>query len=218
MSAQTRSPERALKLQQYWILHSQLDNIRRRLSNGSSTSPPPSSAHDLNSYSPPASPKSSPSNSIDMSCSSESSSVETSPTLQARNGPLSSMPAFALPRPVTSQRSRRRHGSSRSPTVDPIPEHHVMHAAATFRGRHSSSSPSDSIENDQLFQINHDIKTTLTDLLNCEAVRHDSAMRLWVQTKLMDAELELKRQRKRRISAPSIVVSPVDEGDRRFSA
>lgn len=68
----------------------------------------------------------------------------------------------------------------------------------------------------KLYEVNHDIKSTLTELLNCEAVRQDSKMRLWVQTRLMDAELELKRQRKRRLSVPSIIVSPSDD-ERRVS-
>jgi hypothetical protein len=41
------------------------------------------------------------------------------------------------------------------------------------------------------------IKQTLTDLLNCESVRNDNKYRLWVQTRLMDAEKELKESRVR---------------------
>ena len=59
--------------------------------------------------------------------------------------------------------------------------------------------------------VNHDIKSTLTDLLNCESIRNDNKMRFWVQTRLMDAELELKRQRRRRISTPNIFVTPSEE-------
>ena len=53
---------------------------------------------------------------------------------------------------------------------------------------------------------NHEIKATLTNLLNCEAVRNDNKMRLLVQTRLMEAELELRRQRRRRISQQRFVV------------
>jgi hypothetical protein len=52
-----------------------------------------------------------------------------------------------------------------------------------------------------LYEINQQIKTTLTELLNCASVKHDKTVRAWVQTKLMDAEHQLKRQRKRRSSA-----------------
>jgi len=43
--------------------------------------------------------------------------------------------------------------------------------------------------------VNHQIKNTLTELLNCESVRGDRRYRMWVQTRLMDAEKELKRDR-----------------------
>lgn len=52
-----------------------------------------------------------------------------------------------------------------------------------------------------LYEINQQIKTTLTELLNCDSVKHDKAFRAWVQSKLMDAEHELKKQRRRRSSA-----------------
>ncbi|KAK3074072.1 hypothetical protein LTR53_003784 [Teratosphaeriaceae sp. CCFEE 6253] len=70
----------------------------------------------------------------------------------------------------------------------------------------------------KLYDVNHDIKSTLTELLNCEAVRHDGKMRLWVQTRLFDAESELKRQRRRRVSAPGSTLDPdAAESDRRRS-
>lgn len=55
-------------------------------------------------------------------------------------------------------------------------------------------------EEQKLYDINRQIKYTLTDLLNCDATRHDSKFRAWVQSRLMDAEMELRRQRKRRVS------------------
>lgn len=81
----------------------------------------------------------------------------------------------------------------------------------------SHSEPAMSVDEEALFDVNHDIKSTLTELLNCEAVRNDKRMRLWVQTRLMDAELELKRQRKRRVSTPTIVLSPAEDEERRDS-
>jgi len=57
----------------------------------------------------------------------------------------------------------------------------------------------------KLKAVNLQIKSTLTDLLNCSSVRGDPRYRMWVQTRLMDAERELKGNRsrsceKRRIS------------------
>jgi len=45
--------------------------------------------------------------------------------------------------------------------------------------------------------VNQQIKSTLTDLLNCESVRRDQRYRMWVQERLMDAEMELKGDRSR---------------------
>jgi len=54
-----------------------------------------------------------------------------------------------------------------------------------------------------LYELNHQIKTTLTELLNCDFVKHDKLFRAWVQGRLMDAEHELKRQRRWRNSFAS---------------
>jgi hypothetical protein len=50
------------------------------------------------------------------------------------------------------------------------------------------------IEEDELklMDVNQEIKSTLTELLNCESVRGDRKYRRWIQTRLMDAERELK--------------------------
>ena len=53
----------------------------------------------------------------------------------------------------------------------------------------------------KLFDVNEGMKRALTELLNCEAVRRDKAMRTWVQTRLMETEKELRRGRRRRSSA-----------------
>jgi len=55
------------------------------------------------------------------------------------------------------------------------------------------------IEDDEnkLKDVNLQIKSTLTELLNCESVRGDRRYRMWVQTRLMDAERELKGERMR---------------------
>lgn len=50
----------------------------------------------------------------------------------------------------------------------------------------------------KLFDVNEGIKRTLTELLNCEIIRKDQAMRTWVQSRLMDTERELRSGRRRR--------------------
>ncbi|KAI1276793.1 hypothetical protein F5Y07DRAFT_398948 [Xylaria sp. FL0933] len=52
----------------------------------------------------------------------------------------------------------------------------------------------------KLFNVNEAMKHALTELLNCEAVRQDRAMRTWVQSRLLETEKELRRGRRRRSS------------------
>ena len=54
------------------------------------------------------------------------------------------------------------------------------------------------MEEAKLFDVNEGIKRALTELLNCEAVRRDRALRTWVQCRLMDTEKELRSGRRRR--------------------
>ena len=56
----------------------------------------------------------------------------------------------------------------------------------------------DTHEEERLFEINQQIKATLTELLNTASVKHDGSFRAWVQSRLMDAEVELKKQRRRK--------------------
>lgn len=49
----------------------------------------------------------------------------------------------------------------------------------------------------KLLNVNQQIKTTLTELLNCGSVRGDRRYRMWIQERLMDAERELKGSRSR---------------------
>jgi hypothetical protein len=48
----------------------------------------------------------------------------------------------------------------------------------------------------KLQEVNQQIKTALTELLNCESVRGDRLYRAWVQRRLMEAERELKEGRR----------------------
>jgi hypothetical protein len=101
--------------------------------------------------------------------------------------------------PLSSSPPRRMSTASMSSTIFP------MSYSSTWS---TSSAPVSSIpdhhptstEEDTLHEINQQIKATLTELLNCDSVKHDKAFRAWVQARLMDAEIELKRYRKRRSS------------------
>lgn len=45
--------------------------------------------------------------------------------------------------------------------------------------------------------VDMSIKHVLTELLNCEGVRHDASMRFWVQSRLMETEKKLRSDRRR---------------------
>jgi len=104
---------------------------------------------------------------------------------------LSSSPGEDIPLPPNRQ---RRSGSIQPQSTRP-----------EFRQRRSSLPTViderilDEIENDEhkLKDVNLQIKSTLTELLNCESVRGDRRYRTWVQSRLMDAERELKTERVR---------------------
>lgn len=92
-----------------------------------------------------------------------------------------------------------------TPVAETLPEAPSQPASAALQTRRSSlpatpwrmtSSPSE-LEGEELklINVNQEIKATLTDLLNCESVRNDKQFRMWIQTRLMDAERELKNSR-----------------------
>lgn len=73
-----------------------------------------------------------------------------------------------------------------SETLDTIPDEETMEEI--------------SVEERRLFDVDESIKRALTELLNCESVRSDRSMRLWVQSRLMETEKELRSGRRRRSS------------------
>ncbi|PSN64399.1 hypothetical protein BS50DRAFT_602111 [Corynespora cassiicola Philippines] len=65
--------------------------------------------------------------------------------------------------------------------------------------RHSIDDPH--IEDShRLCEINQQLKATLTELLNTDSVRADGKYRAWVQGRLMDAEQQIRREKRRRSS------------------
>ncbi|EON65468.1 hypothetical protein W97_04706 [Coniosporium apollinis CBS 100218] len=69
----------------------------------------------------------------------------------------------------------------------------------------------DKAEEDRLYEVNHQIKTTLTELLNSPTVKADNKFRAWIQNRLMDAEVELRKQKRRRSSIDREFVERVAE-------
>ncbi|QDS78097.1 hypothetical protein FKW77_003973 [Venturia effusa] len=75
--------------------------------------------------------------------------------------------------------------------------------ASTWSQPHSEAAADpfvDTAGEASLYEINQQIKSTLTELLNCDGVKHDRIFRAWVQSRLMEAEHQLKKQRRRKSS------------------
>lgn len=105
--------------------------------------------------------------------------------------PVESYSPDSSPIQRTSSTTRTQAYSFPSAQVWPVPQA----VPATWK-----SSESEQVDEANLYEINHKIKALLTELLNCDSVKQDKMYRAWVQARLMDAEHELKRQRRRRSS------------------
>jgi hypothetical protein len=63
--------------------------------------------------------------------------------------------------------------------------------------RHSIAGSEDT---HKLAELNQEIKATLTELLNTDSIRSDEKSRVWIQSRLMAAEHQIRNQRRRRSS------------------
>jgi hypothetical protein len=168
-----KSPERAFALQKYLLLHSQHDALQKHLESISqSPSSTTSTSSPLMSTSPtsPASFSTSYHNQRRHRRSSATSFVTPSISPIAELPPTTSLPSTRPELP--KRRSSLPSTLSASPRLSEIEEEEL-----------------------KLLNVNQQIKATLTELLNCESVRKDRRYRMWIQTRLMDAERELKDSR-----------------------
>ncbi|EGS19712.1 uncharacterized protein CTHT_0041940 [Thermochaetoides thermophila DSM 1495] len=105
-----------------------------------------------------------------------------------------------------------RRASDSDPDLDPSSMHAhprrgqgslppSRRASYTLHDGASSVEEELAVGEQRLCEVNEGIKRALTELLNCETVRNDRAMRSWVQCRLMDAERELRMGRRRRSGA-----------------
>lgn len=163
-----KSPEWAFTLQKYLLLHSQHDALQKHLNE--ILPPDPDTA----------------------------SSSFTDYPLRSRHGSLPSSPIsedkFFIP-PSPPYRNHVRGGSISQTTALNLPSQRRRFSLPVV----ISESTLDLIveEETKLKHVNQQIKSTLTELLNCESVKNDKSCRLWVQTRLMAAERELKDSKSR---------------------
>ncbi|KAF2807715.1 uncharacterized protein BDZ99DRAFT_464627 [Mytilinidion resinicola] len=87
---------------------------------------------------------------------------------------------------------------------------HPSPTNAAFDHR-SMCTDSQSDEGHSLYEINQQIKATLTELLNTDSVKQDDKFRVWIQGRLMDAEMEMRRQRRRRSSVDREIAESIAE-------
>ncbi|TVY82169.1 hypothetical protein LSUE1_G004297 [Lachnellula suecica] len=166
-----KSPERAFALQKYLLLHSQHDALQKHLSQITTSFPT-------------------------LTSTSSSSSSESADGF--RHGSTSSSESDDSTRSVSPPQHIRHHHRSGS-----IPASRMQRPAMRTRRSSLPNVVTDGllqeIEEDEtkLKDVNQQIKSTLTTLLNCESVRSDKQYRNWVQTRLMDTEKELKNSRSR---------------------
>ncbi|XTI91968.1 hypothetical protein V2W45_1420462 [Cenococcum geophilum] len=126
-----------------------------------------------------------------------------SPEMQSlSSSPVSSRPNYNSfspePFPI-SPASSRPMGAYPIPTVPGV-EH-----------RSSMGYENQSENGHKLYEINQKIKTTLTELLNTDSVKNDEKFRTWIQGRLMDAEMEMRRQRRRRSSIDREIAESIAE-------
>ncbi|KAI0101696.1 hypothetical protein GGR51DRAFT_308274 [Nemania sp. FL0031] len=158
-------------MQEYLLLQDQHEELCQRL-------------HEL---CPPASfPSTTTSSSLSIASMATSTTTTTPPSVSSTP---SDGPSLSLSLPRDQQRMVIGGSGHRIRTSQRGPVHDESLAGEVIKGER------------KLFDVNEGMKRALTELLNCEIVRQDRAMRTWVQTRLMETEKELRRERRRRSSA-----------------
>ncbi|KAI0871517.1 hypothetical protein GGS24DRAFT_503724 [Hypoxylon argillaceum] len=129
-----------------------------------------------------------------------SSSSSSSLSATTKTSPSSLAPTTATSPSISSTRSVR---DGPAPSRDQRTTSHTYRARTNQREavRNESLVGEVAAGERKLFDVNEGMKRALTELLNCEVVRQDRAMRTWVQTRLLETEKELRRERRRRSSA-----------------
>lgn len=103
----------------------------------------------------------------------------SSPEFQSLSSSPEGRPSYATPYPSATE---------------PLPTSRTAMAART------SMNDIHTEETHKLAEINQQIIATLTELLNTESVRSDDKSRSWIQERLMEAEHQIRRQRRRHSS------------------
>lgn len=171
--------ERNFTLQKYLLLHSQHDALRKNLNELLPSYP------STTTRTSPSSPSHSPDRHSSFSSSgSEDSLSLSSPRRAFRNHVRGGNIASTTPcsrRASLPALAEEQHRTSRA-----------LASAAATSGLDERTLELVWEHEMKLTGVNQQIKSTLTELLNCEVVKADQAYRMWIQSRLMDTERELK--------------------------
>ena len=107
------------------------------------------------------------------------------------NSSTSQSPSLSPSLSHTAAMAQQHLWDARGCPTPPLP------GAAPTRGANSHELS----DEEALKSVSQQMKAILTELLNCPAVKHDQGLRAWVQERLMDAEHEIRNQKRRRSSA-----------------
>ncbi|TID22347.1 Acyl-CoA synthetase short-chain family member 3 [Venturia nashicola] len=125
---------------------------------------------------------------------------EQSESIQQRIGSISSVHSYDSISTMDSRPSTPSPKKAQSYPYRTTSSYPMASSWSQSPSAETSNHSTDMAGHASLYEINQQIKSTLTELLNCDGVRHDKIFRAWVQTRLMEAEHQLKKQRRRRSS------------------
>ncbi|KAH8808036.1 hypothetical protein F5884DRAFT_752595 [Xylogone sp. PMI_703] len=202
-----RSHEQAFMVQKYMLLSTQHDALQKRLaeitsSTSTNSSPSYSPERGQGHFSPELSSSPTDGNYMPFARRHHRRSSQGNRRHLSVASPISPRSSVSSPRSSNGFLSTTNHHDHFINPFDPSPRRSSLPSVL-------DESILSEIEADEhkLRDVNLQIKTTLTDLLNCEHVRCDSQYRTWVQERLMNAEMELRgsrsRSRERRVSGTS---------------
>lgn len=131
------------------------------------------------------------------------------------------------PRSSFSSDYSTQYSPMHSPTQTPATPHHTAAPSSAASSSpipdmpsvvHSAHAPHHLVrtgqpapEDTKLYDVNKQVKAVLTELLNTDGVKHDERFRMWVQGRLMETEMEMRRQRRRRNSVDKEVLESIAE-------
>ncbi|RAR14556.1 hypothetical protein DDE83_002130 [Stemphylium lycopersici] len=109
---------------------------------------------------------------------------------------------FSAPMAPSSPEFQSLSSSPTSPDSSPYPaaSHPVPISSGTSATPRNSVDDMHTEESHKLAIINQQIVATLTELMNTECIRNDEKQRAWVQQRLMEAEHQIRRERRRHSS------------------